>query len=413
MTLFLLRKGSRRMPFLLGILILLLAAAAGAQEQGQLSGKAGDALYRLRPGDEVAISVMPRKEYDCGGVILPDGVLYLRNVGAVKAVGLTLPELAEHVYRVLNLKLVEPKVMASLVRLAPAEPPKGESAGKITIVGAVQRIGPMALEKDLRVRKALDLAGGTTPEADLTRIVILHQDLTRTVVDLSSGERVSDPAHNRLLQDGDSLEVPALPAERKTVPLVRITGQVVNPGQYELKAGMALEDLIVTAGKLTSLADVERVQFQRAGKPLRTLNLLAQQELGLVGAISLEAGDAFFVPRQKEVVIVVGAVAEPGPKKISEGQTVREFFLQGDKEVASLLNPSSVNLKTVQLVRRGEEPRQINLEQLVKKADHKDNLVLQSGDVLFLPPKKQEQRSPSSALQYLQYLTPLGFLFAR
>src|SRR5579864_6061948 len=51
--------------------------------------------YRFHAGDEIEVSVNPQKEYDCSGIILPDGMLYLKNIGGIKAQGLTIPELAE------------------------------------------------------------------------------------------------------------------------------------------------------------------------------------------------------------------------------------------------------------------------------------------------------------------------------
>lgn len=394
---------------------LALSAAHGgwvpvcAQEAGRpLQEKAPKGPYRLQPGDEIAVAVTPQKGFDTGGVILPDGALYLKNIGKIEAAGLTIEALTERIRKVLDQELVEPNVTVSLVRMAPPPAPRPMvKPGKVTVVGGVARTGPIDLEEGLRVRKALDLAGGTVKEADLTRVVILHRDLTQTIVDLSTLERVSDPAHNRLLQDGDSIEVRLLPAA--SMRLVRIAGQVANPNQYELKPGMTLEDLILAAGKLTTLADLERIELRRANGKRETIHLPDRLKQGLNGKVLLDAGDEVFIPELGDRVILLGVVPRPGPTGLKPGIRVRDFFLAGSPEVSMALNPAVVDLDDVELLRPGQPSRKLDLKAVLKRADHKDNLALQSGDVLFLPPR--EFRNRRSVLDYAAQLGPLSFLF--
>jgi protein involved in polysaccharide export with SLBB domain len=368
------------------------------------------ASYRLQPGDEIAVEVSPQKQYSGVGLILPDGSVYLKKVGKMKAAGETLEGLAAAIKKVLDENLNDPEVLVTLTKMAPPPPPPNKEpvkTGKVTIVGAVAKTGPLDLEEGLRVRKALDLAGGATKEADLANITLIHKDLTRTLVDLSTIERVSDPAHNRILEDGDSVEVKSLPLVDKKTPMVRIRGQVQTPGQYELKPSMTLEDLIVGAGKLSPLADVEHVQFQSLGEAVRTLNLVEQQKLGLKGKVFLKEGDEVFVPDQPDRVMVVGAVQNPGPRPVKPGQKLRDFLL--DSGDAAAFNPQQIDLGGAQIVRRGEkEPIKVDLKAVMKSADAKDNVALSSGDLLFLPPKREKKKGP---LDYLGGLGSIAFLF--
>lgn len=410
-----------------GWLVLLMLpglqpAARAAEPTPDKSATAPVPAYRLRAGDEVSISILPRKEYDCGGVILPDGMLYLKNVGALRAAGMTIPQLAEEVRVVLDQKLVNPRVTATVVRTAPtAEGPMGTGTGparavraepleQITVVGAVRKSGAVNLEPGMRVRKALDLAGGTDTYADLTKVIIVSKDLKQSVVDLSTSEKVLDPMQNRLVQPGDSVEVKQLttPPPPRAVGMVRISGGVVNPGQVELKSGMGLEDLIVDAGKLTPLADIDHIQLKRPGQPVRTISLIEQRNLGLEGTVLLEPGDEVYIPVQKETVVLIGAVPKPGPKGLKPGNTIREFFLTGGEDTASALNPSMADLSGAQLIRRGQGAQKVNLKDVLAKANNPQNVELQPGDVIFLPPKKGPKRGP---LDYLGQLGPLGILF--
>jgi polysaccharide biosynthesis/export protein len=367
--------------------------------------------YRLRPGDEIAISVSPQKEFDCAGVLLPDGMLYLRNVGGVKASGMTVEELKQHVLKKLDEELVDPVITVSITKLAPPPAEKPVKGIKITVVGAVGKPGPLEIEDGVRLRKALDLAGGTAKDADLESIIVLHKNLTRTLLDLSTDERVSDPAHNAVLQEGDSIEVRLKPT--KTTPYVRIAGLIGAPNQYELKQGMTLEDLIMASGKLSPLADVEKVELRRKGEPAaRTVNLVAQRKLGLNGQIRLQPDDEVFIPEMKNVVMLLGVVPQPGPYGLKPGQKIRDFFLEPDSKALIALDMSKVDLQAVELIRNGEKhSKTLNLKEVTRHEKHKDNIVLHSGDMLLLPGKKAAKGGIMNYLSSVPYFSILFGLF--
>ncbi|MGV3721640.1 MAG: SLBB domain-containing protein [Actinomycetota bacterium] len=379
------------------------AAEPGASSTAPAAPKAAE-LYRLRRGDEVAISVSPQKEYDCGGVILPDGVIYLKNVGPIKAIEMTVPELEKRIAEILEDELVEPRVRVALVRLAPfpPEPIKLVKPARITLVGAVARSGPMEIEPRLRLRKALDLAGGTSAGADLTRVVVLHPDLSRVVVDLSTPERVTNPAINLELKDGDSVEVPLRPEQPAAVlNPVRIVGEVGKPGQFELKQGMTLEDLILQAGGPSPLADLERIELRRLQQKPRTVNLSEQQKLGLDGLVRLEPGDELMIPELKDTILLIGAVPNAGARQLTPGVKIRDVIL--DPTNVSVVGSSFQRLDETIIIRRGQKkPLKSDLLAVIKNADHKSNLELQAGDIVFIPPPNNKKRG------ILDYLSSLG-----
>lgn len=479
----------------LGWILTLLLLWVGALSPAQAADAKKPELYRLRAGDQVGVAVTPQKAYDCTGVVLPDGMLYLKNVGALQAVGLTLPDLEEAVRKALTDKLVAPRISASLLQIAPAG---ASTLGTVTLTGAVARTGAVPLDEGLRLYKALELAGGSVKNADLTRISVRHRDLSRTTVDLSSSERISDPGNNLLLQDGDSIEVPSLPVrsisirgavtrpgsaelqgeyrlwkaldqvggptreadlsaitilhadltrtrvdlstpekvsdpkqnmvlregDSVEIPLlsvlpaptvqeeqVRIRGNVLNPGRYPFRTGMELIDLIEAAGKLQPAADLTRIQLQR-GSAIRTVNLQEQEKLGFDGKLVLQPNDEVFIPEQENRVVLIGAVPKYGPMPFKPGQTLRAFFTENGSEVAGAVNPANANLKKVQVIRRGQEPIQVNLHELILQPQNKkaQDVELATGDVIFIPPR--EQRGSRGFLSFLNQLGPLGFLFS-
>jgi len=413
----------RTLPVLLTLAALLCSLGGAAaqdedkekkevQKTAQKPAAAPEGPYKLRPGDEIEVSVVPQKEFDCGGILLPDGMLYLKGIGGLKAGGLTISDLRKEIVKLLDSELVDPRITVAVVRMAPKEEEKAPKIGRITVVGAVQRAQTVELEEGLRVRKALDLAGGVEKDADLTKIIILHPDLTQTKVDLSTNERLSDPAHNRLLKDGDSVEVPAKEKAADIVGSVRIRGQVLNPGSYELKTGMTVEDLIVLAGKLKPLANIQQVSVQRKDKPAQTVDLVALSKKAEGGDVLLEPGDAVFIPEHENTVLVIGAVQNPGYRPFKPGQKILDFLVGGpDSESAAALNPAIVDLTKVEITRKGQAaPLKVNLADVRKKPDHKDNLTLESGDMVFMPPRT-EKTQKKGVLDYIQQISPLGFLF--
>ena len=300
----------RRNGGMLGALLLMLFSLAPlrAQERAQATPQS----YRLQPGDEIAISVVPQKEFDSQAILAPDGMLYLKNVGEVAAAGMTIPDLTRHVTRALAAELKGHRVTIALVR-------RGKSES-----------------------------------------------------------------------------------------FVRIGGQVHNPRTYELKPGMTLTDLIEEAGKLTHLADVTKVELKRRGGEVETLDLVERHRMGLRGEVMLEPGDAVWIHEQKDVVFVLGMIQRAGPRALRPGQTISDFFKFGGEDLSGATNDLVVDVKNVQVLRPGrDKPVTVNLRDVLAKPGHKDNVQLQSGDVIFLPSKKQPKRG---VLEYVAQLGPLAGL---
>lgn len=476
-----------RRGFSAAIVLVLLALVAGAaRAQAPEGARQGQAkvleTYRLQPGDEIAVSVLPQKEYDCTGVVLPDGKLYLKNVGEVVAVGMTVADLTAHITRVLQRDLVRPRVNVTITRLGNPLRPRvtvvgavarpgpldledglrlrkalelaggttrdadlahvritrrnlqqrtidlsrpeqaldaslnvlledGDSVevpllpNRITVGGAVKAPGLVQLEAGLRVRKAIDLAGGPTTEADLTRVSIIRSDLSRTTVDLSGPERVSDPTQNRELQDGDSIDVPA----RFKVGLVTVGGPgVQNAVTTELKPGMALEELVLTYGKPTTVANLEDVVLRRKGEAERRVNLVAARNSGLEATrVLLEPGDEVHVGEYADRVLFIAPTPAAGPRPVKAGQRLRDFLYSQPETVA--LDTSKVDLKNAQLMRRDfKKPVKVNLASVLANPSDKANVELQPGDVIVVPPK--EPKGPRN--DWMRNIPWVGTIFS-
>lgn len=370
-------------------------------------------VYRLEPGDEIAITVVPQKGFDSKGVILPDGTLRLAGIGKIVAGGMSLDELEDFVRKALSKELKDPDVTATLEKMH--EPPKPvekpvEKLGFVTIVGAVVKSGPLELQKGLRVKKAIDLAGGPTKEADLSSVLIVHRDLTKTVVNLATVAQITDPAHNLELKEGDSVNIPLLP-DKEELPHAVIRGAVTKQGDFEVKEGMTIEGLVGMAGGFAQLADPHKIQIRRMGRAeVETIDLEERYKQGILGKVNIQPGDEIFVPEVKDTVSVIGAIQKGGQFSINPGQTtIVELLSSGRAELTGATNGLLVDLNNVELVRSGEaKPRKIRLREAIGNPSGKENVALANGDIIYLPGKTQKK----SLLDRVSQFSSVAFMFA-
>lgn len=381
-----------------------------------------DRNHRLAAGDLIAVTVDGHDEFSRIVRLFQDGTFEMpAPFGLVKASGLTTEELKAKLTRVLSEELRRPSVFVELREIY-VRPKEAVPTLKVAVAGAVSHQGPLDLEADTRLRRALDLAG-IQADGDLTKVKVVHADLTVEVVNLSSDALVTDAMNNRLVRDGDSISVPSRIPKKEMPDLVRIGGAVTNGGPYELVPTklVTLQDLIVAAGKLTPLADYRHVELHRKGEADRKYDLEALETMGLKGKIELQAGDEVFVPAEKDRIFLVGSVPRPGAYAFKPGQRIASFLLSPENpDVAAALG-SQADLQNVQVVRQGKETIKVDLKKVIqhlgqdpkkrpKDFDEKENVALQPGDTIVMLAK--DQTPPKAGpLQILSQLSPLSYLF--
>jgi len=157
----------------------------------------------------------------------------------------------------------------------------------IAIVGEVTQPGPYRLEgKDgqATVVQALQEAGGITPSADL-RVVQLKRQTRRGaqqtfIVDLWALIQDGDVAQDLILQQGDTLVVPAATslstAEINEIASssistgtikVNVIGEVESPGEMQVRSNTSLNQALLAAGGLNrrSQKEITLVRFMPNG----------------------------------------------------------------------------------------------------------------------------------------------------
>lgn len=215
---------------------------------------------------------------------------------------------------------------------------------------------------------------------------------------------------------------------------IGIAGEVSRPGSYtieqtETQSSSRLSQLIETAGGITQSADLYQVQVSRpqagGGRQVVTVNLWDLIQNGNLNQdITLRDGDSVFIPtalvplenadliadasfgndvKQPINIAIIGEVYRPGPYTLRGGSTRTTDAGVPGLTSAVADTPNTVtraiqaaggikpeaDIRKVQVVRptRAGTPQvfEVNLWELLKEGDLKQDAILQEGDTVFVP----------------------------
>ena len=192
--------------FLAGVLLgagVIAPVFASAQAPAATSPDAGRATapdtYRIGPEDQLQITVWKNAELTRQVLVRPDGKISLPLVNDVQAAGLTPHELREELTRKLAEYIPNPEVSIIVSAI---------NSFKVTVIGEVSRPGRFDLRGWVTVLDALALAGGFTPYASRSRIVILQSDGKTMKRIPFNYNKVAGEQENFYLRNNDIILVP-------------------------------------------------------------------------------------------------------------------------------------------------------------------------------------------------------------
>jgi polysaccharide export outer membrane protein len=207
--------------------LLLLAAAPGAAwaqadkpvapgaalEQNPAGGNPAD--YRIGPEDILLISVWKNEAVTKTVPVRPDGKISLPLVNDVTAAGLTTLELRDVLAKKLAEYIPEPEVSVIVTEVR---------SFKVSVIGEVIKPARYELKSHTTVLDALALAGGFTPFAARSQVVVLRPDGNNGMkripfnypkvvkhhglMDFLRGSSGGDEQDNFYLRNGDVIFVP-------------------------------------------------------------------------------------------------------------------------------------------------------------------------------------------------------------
>jgi protein involved in polysaccharide export with SLBB domain len=160
-------------------------------------------LYRLTKSDVIAISFPFSPEFDQTVSVQPDGYIGLKGTKQLFAEGVSVPELQEAIGRAYTGVLHDPDVTITL---------RDFDKPYFIVAGEVNHSGKFELRSDTTVSEAVAIAGGLTPRAKHSQLVLFRRvtdDLVESrLLDLKAMMKSRNLAEDMHLRPGDLLFVP-------------------------------------------------------------------------------------------------------------------------------------------------------------------------------------------------------------
>jgi protein involved in polysaccharide export with SLBB domain len=273
----------------------------------------------------------------------------------IKSYNDLLPEPAGHYAEIVRLNLPDYRPTVESFDLAaalanPASAPKlepqdtvrifgrfdFESAPDVWIGGDVRAPGKYGTSGQIRLRDAVFLAGGVSPDAALDSAQLFRTESDGKMKIMSVNLRdalAGNPTDNILLEPRDRLLVHRNITQVDPA-VVDVKGEVAKPGRYPLTSNMHVEDLIQVAGGLKRSADSVTADLTRYAASDPQKSSTESSEVQLSAALSgapdenklLRDGDVLTIrqnPGWNDIgasVTIRGEVQHPGPFGIRAGE---------------------------------------------------------------------------------------------
>jgi polysaccharide export outer membrane protein len=260
----------------------------------------------------------------------------------------------------------------------------------IRVVGAVQKSGDIYIsDEKISVIRLLDQAGGYAPNADLSKVQILHDNgEPPVVIDLGAILKGQKPSVD--VQPGDMLLMPigtGNPTEggSSDSSKVMVLGEVKKFGTFKLTEPKDLLELLQEVGAIENGgADLENVEvtFKDGTTKIVDIEKLRRNN-DQTQNIVLKGGERVYVPKlspMKTIFYVTGAVGRPGLVKYEKDMTLFQGIVLAG-------GPAKYSKKDVSIKRMNPETKKMealafDLEK-IQKGEAEDP-KLQPGDVVYV-----------------------------
>jgi protein involved in polysaccharide export with SLBB domain len=259
-----------------------------------------------------------------------------------------------------------------------------ERQSRVLVFGEVRSPGYYPVDSQTRLLDVIARAGGLTQSADEANVALTRDvDGTATTEQIDMTRAMLTGEGNYLLSGGETVLVPRI--NRTAV----VFGEVSRPGAYPVEPGDRLTDILAKAGGPLETADLSQVSFTTR----------AAGESGGVSVIDLEpaladanhpanravmGGETIHVPESNRRVLALGHVQRPGAYTVDRHTRILDLLaLAGGPTDNADLTEATLT----RIIPGGEEVSQIDIRAIL--ANQGENLVLQGGDILYLPAARQ------------------------
>jgi protein involved in polysaccharide export with SLBB domain len=286
----------------------------------------------------------------------------------------------------------------------------------VSISGFVINPGTYPLYDNTHILDLLFIGGGFIDSTRLAQTFLGRADLirfdedriTRNIIPFNLGEVLdnSDSPQNLKLQPGDEIRVYSQRIFNAEKP-VNISGVVKNAGQYALKTGMNLKDLILEAGGLSESVykyrievaridplkanekqyaetitfdmnesfTVSNIEYENASNPGKITQARDEFKLHPYDHISVRPDPYFSMQR---IITINGAVYYPGDYTIlTPGETISSIIKRAGGLRTNAYTEASL------LVREGQEIN-LSITKAIDQPNSKHDFKVLAGDVITI-----------------------------
>lgn len=265
----------------------------------------------------------------------------------------------------------------------------------VAVAGELKRPGIYELKDDNTLRHVLEMAGGITAAGFKGRVQVerIQKNGKRVILDYEVKDGAPDGAAAEIpIEDRDMVKV--FSVSPLTRQVVKLTGNVVRPGEHQFKPGMKLTDLIsgfeaILPDSYLDAATITRVTLPEMHKEVMTFNLGKALNGDSKENISLMEQDVVTVysrwdMQERPVVSISGQVVSPGTFDYFENMTIRDLIVaSGSLKRNAYMDSAELTRVVLENGKARAERVDVNLTKVIE-GDPGQNLVLQPDDALIV-----------------------------
>jgi protein involved in polysaccharide export with SLBB domain len=270
--------------------------------------------YVLGPGDQLLIRAWGKIDLNARETIDRNGQISLPRVGTLTVAGLRFSQVESYLNSAISALFKDFQLNVALGQLRTIQ---------IFVLGDARQPGAYTVSSLSTLVDALFASGGPSEIGTMRRVQLRREGQVVTDFDLYDLLEKGDKSRDVRLLPGDVIYIPPIG------PQIAISGDVNQPGIYELKGDTTVGAVLADAGGITSLADVERAVLERIeNHSSREVLEFALDASGQ--ARSLKDGDLLRVfplsPKFANAVTLRGSVAIPGLYPWKDGMRVSDLI---------------------------------------------------------------------------------------
>jgi len=336
--------------------------------------------FKLGPGDEIILSLWGERNSREKFIINKEGLIYYKNIGFINISNQTIQEAEallvselSNIYSTLKDSDQSTKLMIELGKL---------KSLNIYFSGEIFQPGIQLVHPFSDIFVALVQSGGIKKEGSLRNIQLIRDGNIIDIIDLYTFFTTgSNNFSSMRLIDGDAIHVPSIKSR------VKIKGEVVRPGYYEVLDNEVLNDVLIYAAGLESTASSNIVIDTILPVEMRSSNDNAISSINInlndSESIRLNNGDVVSILKIGPVnskVLISGRIKNPGEYSATNSSLKDILDIAGGFD-------DPIYRKTIRddqiLIIRKDENQIYGLEFLVSY-DQSDSFRLVAGDRIFV-----------------------------